>query len=63
MARPRISKVKAIITGRASHDPKRFKSRTEPKGGGPIGLPPADASKITLPNDSEADPAEVYFDD
>jgi hypothetical protein len=40
MARPRISKTQAIITGRAVHDPKRFKGRAEPRGLGAIGPPP-----------------------
>lgn len=40
MPRPRVPKAKAIASGRTSHDPKRFKNRTEPKVTKAIGQPP-----------------------
>ncbi|MGY4464069.1 hypothetical protein [Bradyrhizobium sp. LB13.1] len=40
MARRRVPLLKAEATGRTLHDPKRFKSRREPKSNGPLGDPP-----------------------
>lgn len=40
MARQRTPLIKAEATGRTLHDPKRFKSRREPKANGPLGKPP-----------------------
>jgi hypothetical protein len=40
MPRPRTPLVKASATGRALHDPKRFKNRKDPPSKGPLGKPP-----------------------
>ena len=40
MPRPRTPLAKAKATGRILHDPKRFKTRKEPKGIAPLGDPP-----------------------
>lgn len=41
MAKPRIPRAKAAVTGRDVHDPGRFEDRNEPQSNGPLGDPPA----------------------
>lgn len=39
MPRPRTPRARAEVSGRAAHDPQRFRHRFSPKGAKPVGAP------------------------